>query len=72
VPLSTRAEAEKLVEMYTAYAAGTNKQLRLSNPEVKALVFVPFTRSGNSVTTSNLSLIPEHISGLDLSNLVVL
>ena len=72
VPLSTREEGEKLAEEYAKYAAGTNKQLRLSNPDVKGLIYIPFRSSGNGVVPSGLGLVPEHTASLDLSRVVVL
>lgn len=72
VPLSTKEEAEKLAEEYVRGSASANKQLRLSNPDVKGLVYVPFATAGNGVRASGLGLVPEHTASLDLSRVVVL
>ena len=46
VPLSTKAEAVKLVERYMQYASSTHSKLKLSNPAVKRLVYIPCTMEG--------------------------
>ena len=46
VPLSTRAEAAKLIDNYMKYAAAQNSKLKLSRPEVKRLVYIPCTMDG--------------------------
>ncbi len=74
VPLSTEKEAEKLAELYVRGVAAMNRQLRLSNPDVVGLVYVPFTRSGDSVdpNSSRLNLVPQRIGRMSLSKLVIL
>lgn len=72
VPLSTEKEGEKLAEMYVKNAASSSqKQLKLSNPDVMGLVYIPFTRAGDRVT-GGPSLVPERTKRMDLSNMVVL
>lgn len=71
VPLSTKKEGEKLAEAYVRTVAGSLKQLRLSNPDVAGLVYVPFSKSGDSVV-GGPSLIPDRTKRMNLSNMVIL
>lgn len=74
IPLSTRREAEKLAEDYVRGVAATEGKLRLSNPEVEGLVYVPCRRDGNRVSNppSLGRLAPARLSRMNLDDLVVL
>ena len=73
VPLSTKKEGEKIAEAYVKSVATVNRQLRLSNPDVVGLIYIPFRRSGDSVTASDGSLLtPARTKRMNLSALVVL
>lgn len=46
VPVSTRSEATRLVELYLDQCSRTHSKLKLSRPEVKRLVYVPCEAHG--------------------------
>ena len=58
LPLSTRAEATRLVECYLDQCARSHSKLKLSSPSVKRLVYVPCGSSGGRIT------LPKEFSGL--------
>ncbi len=58
VPLCTKMEATRLVELYLTQCASTHSKLKLSKPEVKRLVYIPC-----SVTDRGIGL-PDEFSGL--------
>ncbi len=71
VPLSTRREAELIAENYVANVQ--NPQLKLSNPEVVRLIYVPFTLNGESFEPpGNLRLRPARVSRMKASELIIL
>ena len=71
VPLSTRREAELIAENYVANVQ--NPQLKLSNPEVVRLIYVPFTLNGESFESpGNLRLRPARVSRMKASELIIL
>lgn len=74
IPLSTRREAEKLAEEYLSRVASQNKKLRLSNPEVRRLIYVPYTSNSSKLDSNDAfgSLEPRHISEVDLEKLIVI
>lgn len=73
VPLSLKNEAEKLAEMYLQSTAGRNKQLKLSNPDVERIVYVPMRINGDGISPAvDSQLIPQRIGRAKLSDLVVL
>ncbi len=53
VPLSLKNEAEKLAELYLQSTAGRNKQLKLSNPDVVRMVYLPMRISGDGITPAD-------------------
>ncbi|MDO5853200.1 MAG: hypothetical protein Q4Q62_03935 [Thermoplasmata archaeon] len=57
LPLSTRTEAARLVEMYLTQCSRTHSKLKLSRPSVKGLIYVP-CQSGPRLG------LPEAFSGL--------
>lgn len=73
VPLSLKTEAEKLAELYLAGSAGRNGQLKLSNPDVVGLVYIPMKISGDGVSaTDGPSMMPARVGRIRLSELVIL
>ncbi|AGI48458.1 hypothetical protein TALC_01484 [Thermoplasmatales archaeon BRNA1] len=73
IPLSTKKEAEHLVEKYVAIVAAGEDKLKLSNPDVDGLVYVPYRINGNSLDVSGHSnLVPARTRRADLSKLIIL
>lgn len=73
VPLSLKNEAETLAEAYLRSVTGRNSQLKLSNPDVVGLVYVPMRISGDGIAPVRASeLIPKRIGMAKLSELVIL
>ena len=58
VPLSTRAEAAKLIDNYMKYASSQNSKLKLSKPEVRRIVYIPCTMDGH------VPKLPKEFDGL--------
>jgi hypothetical protein len=50
IPLSTKREAEKLMDLYLAQRTSSDNKLKLSKPRVKGLVFIPCRFQGDSVS----------------------
>lgn len=59
IPLCTRTEASRLVEMYLTQCSQTHSKLKLSKPSVKGLVYVPCDTAGGSFT------LPDAFGGLE-------
>ena len=59
IPLCTRTEASRLVEMYLTQCSQTHSKLKLSKPSVKGLVYVPCDTAGGSFA------IPDAFGGLE-------
>lgn len=53
VPLCTRTEASRLVEMYLTQCAQSHSKLKLSRPNVKKLIYVPCSIEGGRVALPN-------------------
>lgn len=74
VPLSTRKEAERIAENYVQTVARSESKLKLSNPEVEELVYIPFGTEGDRVVprTEFGELLPARIGRMDLAKLIIL
>ncbi|MCQ2079296.1 MAG: hypothetical protein MJZ38_04490 [archaeon] len=74
IPLSTRREAERLAESYVQNVARAEDKLKLSNPDVAGLVFIPFTRKGDSLVPPSEfgSIVPARIMATDLGQLIII
>ena len=74
IPLCTRTEASRLVEMYLTQCSKTHSKLKLSRPSVKKLVYVPCTISGGRVElpSSFGGLEPQILNGSGVDKLVKL
>ena len=70
MPLSTMKEAEKLCGEYLAKVSATNRKFKLSKPEVKRLIYIPCTVSGNRIESEVLSnMTPNRLGRIDTSKL---
>ncbi len=69
LPVSTRREAARLVELYLAQCTKSHPKLKLSSPSVKRLVYVPCGRSADGVSLPREfnGLVPGVMRDLDLS-----
>ncbi len=74
VPLSTEKEAERLAEQYVSAVASAESKLKLSNPDVDKLIYIPFRRSGNRLTAPSSfgQLVPGRIGRTDLDELIII
>jgi hypothetical protein len=74
VPLSTEKEAKKLVSEYLAVMTSQDNKLKLSNPIVKSLIYIPCDiRNGRVEVPSGFGkLVPERIRRMDISQMVII
>ncbi len=74
VPLSTRKEAERIAENYVQAVARVEDKLKLSNPDVVGLAYIPFTTSGSSLRPPDgmERLVPERIRRANTQELIIL
>jgi hypothetical protein len=74
VPLSTEKEARKLVSEYLAAWASQDSRLRLSNPIVKSLIYIPCDIRGGRVEVPGGfgKLVPERVRRMDPSQMVMI
>jgi len=74
VPLSTEKEARKLVSDYLAACTSQDSKLKLSNPIVKSLIYIPCDISGGRVAVPNGfgKLIPDRVRRMDPSQMVII
>ena len=74
VPLSTEKEARKLVSEYLAAWASQDSKLRLSNPTVKSLIYIPCDIRGGRVEVPSGfgKLVPERVRRMELSQMVII
>lgn len=71
VPLSTKREAELIAENYVAGV--NNPKLRLSNPDVVRLIYVPFTLEGGSFRApDSLKLQPARVARMKADDLIII
>ena len=63
MPLSTRLEAEKLITEYLKQRSGSIQQLKLGDPDVKGLIYVPCRIVGDRLELPDEfgALVPTHI-----------
>ena len=74
VPLSTEKEAKKLVSEYLAVMTSQDNKLKLSNPIVKSLIYVPCDIRNGRVEVPNGfgKLVPERVRRMDISQMVII
>lgn len=67
LPLSTKAEAEKLCVEYLDQRARSDDKLKLSNPEVRRIVYVPCRIAGGRAELPRDfgALVPAHVERMD-------
>ena len=74
IPLSTKREAERIAESYVEAVSRVEDKLKLSNPDVADLIFIPFERDGNKLRAPPEfgNLVPGRIRNTDLDRLIIL
>ncbi len=74
VPLSTKAEATRLVELYLQQCSSSHSKLKLSKPTVRRLVYIPCNVSDSSVQLPKSfgSLAPAVLRGQGSQNLIII
>lgn len=74
IPLSTRTEVERIAENYVQTVSKAENKLKLSNPDVEGLIYIPCTRNGNRITAPSEfgSILPKRIMNADLDQLIIL
>ena len=71
MPMSTKKEAEKLCGEYLAKVSSKDKKFKLSKPEVKGLIYIPCTVSGNRITCEPLdTMVPERMKNIDAGTVI--
>ncbi len=70
IPLSTQAEATRLVEYYLELCSKTHSKLKLSKPSVKRLIFVPCGDGADGIVLPKEfgNLTPAMMRGLKIQN----
>ena len=74
IPLSTEREAERIAENYVEAVSRVEDKLKLSNPDVADLIFIPFERDGNKLRAPPEfgNLVPGRIRNTDIDRLIIL
>ncbi|MCL2295816.1 MAG: hypothetical protein FWC29_01880 [Methanomassiliicoccaceae archaeon] len=74
VPLSTEKEAKKLVSEYLAVCTSQDSKLKLSNPYVKSLIYIPCDIRGGRVEVPSGfgKLVPQRVNKMELSQMIVI
>lgn len=73
VPLSTEKEARKIVSEYLAVCTSQDSKLKLSNPRVKSLIYIPCDiRDRVEVPQGFGSLIPERVKRMNPSEIIII
>lgn len=73
VPLSTEKEARKLVSEYLAVCTSQDSKLKLSNPYVKSLIYIPCDIKGSVQVPSGFgNLVPERVKRMDPSQMIII
>ena len=74
VPLSTEKEAKKLVSEYLAVCTSQDSKLKLSNPYVKSLIYIPCNIRDGRVEAPNGfgKLVPGRVRRMELSQMVII
>ena len=71
MPMSTKKEAEKLCGEYLAKVSAKDKKFKLSKPEVRKLIYIPCTVSGNRITCEPLdTMVPERMKNIDAGTVI--
>ena len=73
-PLSTMREAEKLCTEYLKQRSGSIEQFKLSDPDIRRLIYVPCRIEGGKVVLPEDfgALVPKHIERLDTTSLHII
>ena len=71
IPLSTRREAEKLCTEYIKQSSAAIKEFRLSDPDVRRLIYVPCRIADGKVVLPDgfEGMVPAHIGRMDTSSI---
>lgn len=74
IPLSTRKEAERIAENYVQAVTRVENKLKLSNPEVVKLIYIPFDREGDRLVPRSEfgAILPNRLKSADLGRLIIL
>ena len=74
VPLSTEKEAKKLVSEYLAVCTSQDNKLKLSNPYVKSLIYIPCDIKGGRVEVPGGfgKLVPGRVRRMEPSQMVII
>jgi hypothetical protein len=74
IPLSTEKEARKLVSEYLAASTSQDNKLKLTNPIVKSLIYIPCDIKGGRVEVPNGfgKLVPERVKRMEQSQMVII
>ena len=74
VPLSTMTEAEKLCTEYLRQRSDSIKQLKLGDPEVRRIIYIPCRVDGDRIVMPDDfgSLVPRHIERKKASSLLTI
>ncbi len=74
LPLCTKTEATRLVELYLNQCSQTHSKLKLSKPVVKRLVYVPCSMNASSVSLPSAfsGLVPATLNNIQTSKLLTL
>jgi len=74
VPLSTEKEAKKLVSEYLAVCTSQDSKLKLSNPYVKSLIYIPCDiRNGRVEVPSGFGkLVPGRVKRMEPSQMIII
>lgn len=74
MPLSTKREAEKLVTEYLKQRSGSVDQLKLGDPDVKRIIYVPCRTEGDRILLPEDFgiLVPSHVERMKASSLYII
>ncbi|MCL2031779.1 MAG: hypothetical protein FWH45_01215 [Methanomassiliicoccaceae archaeon] len=74
VPLSTEKEAKKLVSEYLAACTSQDSKLKLSNPYVKSLIYIPCDIKGGRVEVPGGfgKLVPGRVKRMEPSQMIII
>ncbi len=74
VPLSTKREAERISESYVQAVSRVESKLKLSNPDVIDLIYVPFTKSNDRYQPNDSFgiLLPRRVANTYMSELIII
>jgi hypothetical protein len=74
VPLSTEKEARNLVSEYLKACTSQDSKLKLSNPIVRSLIYIPCNMNGGRVVAPAGfgKLVPERVKRMEISQMVII